>query len=336
MSTQRCLQNSKAWPEILWVFRLWSFCGQQLPVSAPTRHFCRALEKDRGKEIHTGCSGVQEDPHTQNCHARDANRAPVPSLVLPLVSLLLPQPWIQGHGGKEEGWTAHCFLTERRRKMKGRMRLGRPSVGCEGKVSIKAMRPSASPHLTAGLSGADSRSAGWLPCLARWSALPPTHPQLQTSKARACRQRQRHSVPSPAPRDGPNNGNYHDLGLRVGHSQPGGRWQRSGWGWVGWQREVLDCAEITNEHRKVSVPMQDGISRVPGCREGGNPADTAWQLAPRSLPRQPACVSAPPCLPPGIVRREPLFHPLPALPAGSIRLLLIHISSWTPKHALPS
>lgn len=59
--------------------------------------------------------------------------------------------------------------------MKGRMRLGRPSVGCEGKVSIKAMRPSASPHLTAGLSRADSRSAGWLPCLARRSALPSPH-----------------------------------------------------------------------------------------------------------------------------------------------------------------
>lgn len=59
--------------------------------------------------------------------------------------------------------------------MKGRMRLGWLSVGCEGKVSIKAMRPSASLRLTAGLSGADSRSAGWLPRLARRSTLPPLH-----------------------------------------------------------------------------------------------------------------------------------------------------------------
>ena len=66
--------------------------------------------------------------------------------------------------------------------MKGRTRLGWPSVGCEGKVSIKAMRPSASPHLTAGLSGADSRSAGWLPRLARRSTLPPRTPGSEPAR----------------------------------------------------------------------------------------------------------------------------------------------------------
>lgn len=71
--------------------------------------------------------------------------------------------------------------------MKGRMRLGWPSVGCEGKVSIKAMRPSASPRLTAGLSGADSRSAGWLPRLARRSMLPPRAPPAPNRQGQGMR-----------------------------------------------------------------------------------------------------------------------------------------------------
>lgn len=146
------------------------------------KHFCRALEKDRGKEIHMGCSDVQEDQCTQNCHMRDANRAPEPSLDQPLVSPLLPQPWLQGCRGKEEGWTTPCFLLGKRRKMKGKMRPGWLSVGCKGKVSIKAMRPSASLCLTAGLSGADSWSAGWLPCLAHRSTLPLYTPGSQPAR----------------------------------------------------------------------------------------------------------------------------------------------------------
>lgn len=130
-----------------------------------------------------GCSDIQEeDQCTQNCHMRDANHAPEPSLVQPLVSPLHPQPWLQGHSGKEEGWTVPRFLLGRRRKMKGRMRLGRPSTGCKGKVSIKAMRPSASLPLTARLSGADSRSAGWLPHLAHRSALPPHTPSSKPAR----------------------------------------------------------------------------------------------------------------------------------------------------------
>lgn len=77
-----------------------------------------------------------------------------------------------GSRDAKEDWTAPRFLLGRRRKMKGRMRLGWLSVGCEGKVSIKAMRPFASPRLTAGLSRADSWSAGWLPRLAHRSTLP--------------------------------------------------------------------------------------------------------------------------------------------------------------------
>lgn len=128
-----------------------------------------------------GCSNIPEDQCTQNCHTRDANRAPEPSLVQPLVPPLHPQPWLQGHSGKE-GWTAPCFLLGRRRKMKGRMRLGRPSTQCEGKVSIKAMRPSASLRLTARLSGADSRSTGRLPHLAHRSALPPHTPSSKPAR----------------------------------------------------------------------------------------------------------------------------------------------------------
>lgn len=56
------------------------------------------------------------------------------------------------------------------------MGLGRPSMGCQRKVSIKAMRAWASLCLTGGLSRADSRSAGWLPLLAHRSVLPPRTP----------------------------------------------------------------------------------------------------------------------------------------------------------------
>lgn len=86
---------------------------------------------------------------------------------------------------------------------------------------------------------------------------------------------------------------------------------------MGSQREAPDDAEITNESCKVSAPMQDGIRRVPGCGEGGNPADTGWQFTPAgSQPASPA----PPCLPPGIASREPLLQP-PACPPRRLNLI---------------
>lgn len=128
-------------------------------------------------------------------------------------------------------------LPLREEKEDERMRLGRSSMGCEGKVSIKAMRPSASLCLTAGLSGADSQSAGWLPRLAHRSALSPTHPRLQTGKAGARGHRQQRGVPSPAPRDAPNNGNYHDLGLKqVTASLEADGSEEVGAGWDGRER----------------------------------------------------------------------------------------------------
>lgn len=130
MSAQRYLQNSKARPEMLWVFvRLWSFHGQQLPKSASTRHFCGALVKERGKEILRGCSNVWEDQHAQNCHTRDAGHAPEPILVQPLVSSLLPQPWLQGHGGRKRAGPHPSFLLERRRKMKAKDGAGTAESG---------------------------------------------------------------------------------------------------------------------------------------------------------------------------------------------------------------
>lgn len=120
----------------------------------------------------------------------------------------------RGMGVRKRAGPHPSFLLGSRRKLKARMGLGRPRVGCQRKVSIKAMRASASLCLTARLSGADSRSTGWLPCLAHQSVLPPMHPQLPTSEAGPCGHWQHRGVPCPAPRDAPNNGNYLDLGLK--------------------------------------------------------------------------------------------------------------------------
>lgn len=97
-------------------------------------------------------------------------------------SLPLPQPLLQGCRGR----TSPRFLPEQRKERRAGRSLGRPSVGREGKVSIKAMRPSTSPCLTARVSGADRQSAGCLPRLARCPHAPPAPNQLgQGTRRRA-------------------------------------------------------------------------------------------------------------------------------------------------------
>lgn len=145
-----------------------------LPRAAITQQswhktFLQCLGKGQGQGNHKGCSDIQEDQYTRTVTQG------MPSVIL---NSAWSSPWSShfspsfGSRGAKEGWTTPPFLLGRRRKMKGRMRLGWLSVGCEGKVSIKAMRPFASPRLTARLSGADSWSAGWLPRLAHRSTIP--------------------------------------------------------------------------------------------------------------------------------------------------------------------
>lgn len=106
MSAQRCLQNSKACPEILWAFfRLYSFHGQQSPESTATRHFLHFLGKGKGQGNPQGMFQPLRGSICTEWSARDTGHAPELILVQPLVSSLFAQPWLQGHGGKAEGWT---------------------------------------------------------------------------------------------------------------------------------------------------------------------------------------------------------------------------------------
>lgn len=139
----------------------------------------------------------------------------------------------RGTGARKRAGPHPSLLPERRKKKKARMWPGRPSVGCQRKVSIKAMRGWASLWLTGGLSGADSRSAGCLP-VSLTGACVPCAPSAGRAPARP-------SVPCPAPRDAPDNGNYLDLGLKQATASleadgcraraAGARWDGTGRSW---------------------------------------------------------------------------------------------------------
>lgn len=218
---------------MLWsFFRLWSFHGQQLPKSAATRHFCIPMVKERSKEILRGCSNLREDQY-----ARNGQRGTLATLLNSSWSSLWSAPFSPSLSSRGTGAGPHpSFLPGRRRKTKARMGPGRPSVGCQGKVSIKAMRASASRCLTGGLSRADSRSAG---CFPGWltGACCPRHPRLPTAEAG---HRQPRGVPRPAPRDALDHGNYLDLGLKQataslgadGSGAAGPGWDGTGRSWV--------------------------------------------------------------------------------------------------------